>query len=166
MQRFGVPRRRGGIGRAKGRRWLVRKLDSVLAFRCEQMATGTADRKEQKTAPLREARLLGAPRAQRRVLQWDEESGLGLVHVWAQRWSGWMMLARTWLARMWSVRSTTFAREGHLSERHRCHRLRSQNRSPPRQVRRVELWTDATLVQLTDSALVILAEPSKRLSQR
>ena len=136
-------------------------------MRCERMATGTADRMEQTTAPWREARSLGARRAQRRVLQWDAELGLALVHVWAQRWSGWMMLARTWLARMWSVRSTTFAREGHRSARHRRHRPRSQNRSPPLHVRhRTELGTDATLVQLMDSVLAILAEPSKRSSQQ
>ena len=73
------------LGGLMGLAWAMRKLDSVLALRCERMATGTADRMEQTTAPWRDARSLGARRAQRRVLQWDAELGLALVHVWAQR---------------------------------------------------------------------------------
>ena len=62
---------------------------------------------------------------------------------------------------------SSLAREGHRSARHRRHRPRSQNRSLPLQVRhRTELGTDATLVQLMDSVLAILVEPSKRSSQQ
>ena len=43
---------------------------------------------EQAMAPSMEARLSGAERGQRKVLQMDRGSGFALVSVLARRWSG------------------------------------------------------------------------------